>query len=210
MFTFHYGRTRRAKTAFNLKNVDPVIRYFIISDILMIGAMGLISPIFAIFVVDNIKDAGIEVVGIAQMIYLLTSSLTQVPIASFIDKIKGELDDFWVMLIGSILSSLVLFMYIFVETPAGLYWVQFFFGLTYALSTPTWLAIFSRHLDQKHEGIEWGFYRMLTDLSCAGAAAIGGLVAFRYGFDSLFVLTGILSLLGSFMLIATYYKMRKR
>ncbi len=206
---FQPKKPKKLKSAFSLNKINPVVRYFILSDILLIGALGLINPIFAVFVVENIKGATLEVVGISQMIYLLTSSVLQVPIANIIDKIKGERDDFWVMFIGTLLSSFVIFLYVFVSTPNQLYFVQFLYGITFALTVPTWFAIFSRHLDEKHEGMEWGMYKMLTDLGSAAAAALGGFIAFKFGFNYLFISVGLISIVGSLFLLGSYHKIRK-
>src|SRR4030042_4678138 len=84
-----------------LKGISKVIKILTMSDILMMGGFGLLSPIFAVFITDTIQGGNVEVVGIATTIYLLTKSLCQLFAAEIIDKIKGERDDFWSMFIGS-------------------------------------------------------------------------------------------------------------
>lgn len=73
-----------------LKDVNPVIRFLIISDTVIMGAAGLLGPIFAIFVEDYIVGGNEAVAGIAAAIYLFTKSLMQIPVAHMIDRIKRE------------------------------------------------------------------------------------------------------------------------
>ncbi|MFH1427605.1 MAG: MFS transporter, partial [Patescibacteria group bacterium] len=165
-----------------LKEVNSVIRILTLSDLVMLSGIGLIAPIFAIYITDQIVGATIEVVGIAAAIYLISESIFQIPAAAFIDKIKGERDDFWSLLISSLLFSIIPLFYIIINQPWQLYILQFFYGLIAAVTGPAWYAIFTRHIDKNHEGIEWGIYRTLTSLGAAAAASLGGFIAFRYSF----------------------------
>ena len=177
------------------------IKTLTISDIFIISSFGLIAPIFAIFVEDTIVGGNIEIAGFATMVFLLSKSLIQLPLARLIDRTKGEQDDFWFMLLGSIATSLVPLFYLFVTTPNQLYLIQFFYGASQAITFPSWLAIFTRHIDKNKEAVEWGTYYTLTDLSHAGAAALGGIIAYHFGFTPLFLLISLLSFIGSFWLL---------
>lgn len=197
------------KGYFSLKEISPVIRFLTISDFLLIGGWGLMSPIFAIFIVDSIKGGSIEVVGVATAVYLITKSLAQIPMGFFIDKVRGERDDYRWLIIGSLLFSVVPLLYLIVDTPLGLYIVQFFYGIAAAMTFPSWYAIFTRHMDKNKEGIEWGIYNTLVDLSAAGAAAIGGLIAAAFGFVALFVIVSIFSFIGASFLFMVAKNMKK-
>lgn len=188
--------------------INPVIRFLTISDFLIISSFGLILPIFAIFVTKHIEGGNTEVAGIASAIYLITKSIGQIPIARFIDKIKGEKDDFWVLFTGSILFSLIPLAYVFISTPFQLYTVQFFYGFMVAMAYPTWRAIFTRHIDRNKEGIEWGVYQTLIDFGAAVSALAGGFMAYRFGFTPLFLTVSIFSLIGSLFLLFISKEMR--
>ncbi len=193
---------------FSIKKINSVIRFLTISDFLIISGFGLISPIFAIFIIDSIEGGSIEVVGIATMVYLLTKSLGQIPAAYLVDKIKGERDDFWAMILGSILYSFIPVVYLFVSSPMELYIVQFFYGLLVAFTFPSWYAIFTRHIDKDREGLEWGVYNTLIDLGAAAAAAMGGFLAAKFGFNYLFIIVAAISLVGSLFLAFIYKNMK--
>lgn len=192
---------RRFKNAILLKSVNVVVRLLIVSDILMImSRWGLIAPIFAIYITKHIDGGNLEVVGIATTIYLLSKSLLQIPASAVLDRIKGERDDFLAIVIGSLVMTIIPIFYVFIDSPWQLYAVQFVYGLAAAFAFPSWMAIFTRHIDKEREGMEWGMYFTFTDLSTAVAAALGGVVAYRYGFNSLFVVAGIISFLGIIVL----------
>ncbi|OGF25846.1 hypothetical protein A2331_04615 [Candidatus Falkowbacteria bacterium RIFOXYB2_FULL_34_18] len=184
-----------------LKSVNKIIRILTVSDLIILSGYGLISPIFAIYIADSIKGGTVEVIGIASAIYLLSKSLGQIPIATTIDKIKGEKDDFWFLFSGSILFSLIPLLYLIINAPWQLYIIQALYGFADGIVLPSWYAIFTRHIDKDHEGLEWGIYRTLTDLGGAGAASIGGFLAFRFGFSNLFIVISILSFIGTMFLL---------
>lgn len=194
-----------------LRDINPVIRFLIISDTVLIGAAGLLGPIFALFVEDFIVGSNEAVVGLAAGIYLFTKSVLQIPIANFIDRIRGEKDDFWLMFIFTILIALMPLLYLVISTPLELYIVQFFLGLCTAFTFPTYMAIFTRHIDVQKEGTEWGVYFTLTDLTSAVLASVGGYIAVSEGFTNLILTVVILSLFGSFLLwpVRPYLRMPK-
>lgn len=194
-----------------LQDINPVIRFLIISDTVFVGAAGLLGPIFALFIEDFIQGGNEAVAGLAAGIYLFTKSILQIPIAHFIDKVRGEKDDFWLMFVCTIMISLIPLLYLVINTPYQLYAVQFLLGVFTAFTFPTYMAIFTRHIDKKKEGTEWGMYFTLTDLVSAAFAAVGGYLAATQGFPVLIIAVVTISVLGSLLLwpIKPYLKMSK-
>ena len=184
--------------------INKVIRILVLGDIMFFSAFGLIGPIFAIFVTNQIAGATIATVGFAATINLLTRALLQMPVARYIDRHKGEKDDFFFMVAGSTLISIVPFIYLFVETPIHLYMAQIVLGIGGALTNPGWFAIFTRHIDKGKEGTEWTLENVGIGLVSAGAAALGGIFAERFGFHNLFLTVGVLSLVGLIIQISLY------
>lgn len=183
-----------------LKDINPVIRFLILSDAVIIGASGLLGPIFALFIEDFIQGGNEAVAGLAASIYLFSKSILQIPIAHFIDKIRGEKDDFWLMFICTFIIALIPLLYLVIDTPLQLYLVQFLLGLFTAFTFPTYMAIFTRHIDKEKEGTEWGLYFTLTDVTSASLAAVGGYLAVSQGFPSLIITVVTVSLIGSLLL----------
>ena len=196
-----------AKRSLSLKDyflldINVVIRYLILSDTVLSGAIGLLGPIFALFINDFITSENSEVVaGIAAAVFLFTKSVMQIPIADFIDRVRGEKDDFWILVIFTILIGIIPLAYLFINTPLQLYMVQFILGIFTAFTFPTYMAIFTRHIDKSKEGTEWGIYFTTTDLTSAVFAALGGFVASSQGFPTLIILVVIISVAGGLLLL---------
>lgn len=183
-----------------LKDMNPIIRLLIISDTIFVGAVGLLGPVFALFIEDFIKGGNAAVAGLAAGIYLFTKSIFQIPIAHYIDKTRGERDDFWLMFIFTVLIAFIPLLYLIITTPPQLYIVQFVLGLFTAFTFPTYMAIFTRHIDKEKEGTEWGIYFTLTDLTSAAFAAVGGYIATVQGFPTLIITVVIVSFIGAMLL----------
>ena len=198
------------KRSLKKKLVDnKIIRTLILSDIFIISGFGLVSPILAVFFTEQIQGGDVKVAGLASTVYLITKSLLILPVGRFIDRKKGEKDDFYAMVLGSTLTSFVPFSYLFISSPAQVYLVQMLYGLGEALSYPSWLAIFTRHVGSKKTGFTWGLYYTMTDVFGAITAGVGGAIASHLGFRPLFMVVGTMSLVGSSVLLLFYKELRK-
>jgi MFS family permease len=177
---------------------SQTVHFLSLSDSMQVAALGLFGPIFAIFISEQIQtDRALEVIGIGTSIFLFTRSIGQIPLAFFIDKIKGERDDFIILLVGNTIFIIVPLLYLLISEPWHLFLIQFIFGLGAALTSPTWLAIFTRHIDKGKEGIEWGVYQTLSDMGGAVAAPIGGFLAAFYGFTVVMICSSLFSVASS-------------
>lgn len=183
-----------------LQDINRVIRLLIVSDTVLMGAAGLLGPIFALFITDFIQGGNEAVAGLAAAIYLLTKSVLQIPIAHFIDRVRGEKDDFWIMFVFTLFIAFIPLLYLVIDTPLELYIVQFLLGFFTAFTFPTYMAIFTRHIDKEKEGTEWGVYFTLTDLTGAALAAVGGYIAVSEGFPALIVTVVVISVIGALLL----------
>ncbi len=192
-----------------LMDVNPVIRFLILSDIVWRSGVGLLTPVFPIFIIERIVGGNELVAGVAATIGLITKGVFQVPAASIIDRIRGEKDDYWMMVCFSFLTLLMPLWHLVLRTPGQLYLVEFFSNLFLAFTFPSFMAIFTRHVDKQKEGTTWGLYFTLTDFAGAAAAAVGGAIALTLGFDTLIIATVSVSILASFLLLPIHGKMRR-
>ena len=95
---------------------------------------------------------------------------------------------------------LVPFIYVFAKGINFIYLAQILYGVGSGLAYPTWLGIWSTHLDRKHESFEWSLYSTLTGLGTAATATVGAVLAQFFGFEVTFIIVGILALVGCFIL----------
>ena len=185
----------------NYLQVNRVIKYLILSDLIFWSGWGLLSPIFAVFVVKNIEGGSLAVVGLASGIYWILKSLLRIPIGIFLDSRKGEEDDFWFLFFGLILSGLVPFGYLMVKNPFHIYLLQILQAFGMAMSLSGWTAIFTRHIDEGKEATEWGLDATFVGLGIGISGILGGMIAQIFGFKTVFILVGILGFLSAILLL---------
>jgi MFS family permease len=161
----------------------------------------MFSPFLVLYVKEFITGGDEIVVGIALSIYLVSRSLLQIPVATFIDKVKGEKDDYALLITFSFIAGLLNLALLAINQVWQLFLFEFLIGLATAVTYPSYMAIFTRHIDKHMEGTEWGVYYTFTDLGGAILATLGGFVAKSYGLSNLVILTTSLCLLGSTFLI---------
>lgn len=195
-----------------LREINPIIRFLILSDVLILGALGLLAPVFAFFIEGFIDGGNAAVAGISAAIFLATKSIAQIPLAHTIDRIRGEKDDFWFLVISSMVTALIPLCYLLINTPGELYFVQFIYGLSTAITTPSFMTIFTKNIDNGKEGVEWGIYYTLADLVGAGMAGLGGFLATTYGYNVLIIVVSMCMFSGSLLLfpIRPYIKNKRK
>jgi len=186
---------------FKKLSLNRVIRYFILSDLLLWGGWGLIGPIFALFVVDRIEGAGLVVVGAAAGIYWVVKSLFQIPVALFLDRHKGERDDFYTLVLSLILVGFTAMAFLLVHSVGGLFLVIFLQAIAFGCYTPSWSALFSRHLEKEHYAFNWSLDSTTIGLASGATAFLGGALARFFGFSTVFILASILAFASAFLLI---------
>ncbi|HOC96371.1 MAG TPA: MFS transporter [bacterium] len=195
------SQKKQSEAPLSLEGVNKVIKVLIYSDILISGGFGLVAPIFAIFIINNIYGATLEVIGISTAIYLITRSLTQLVVSEIIEKIQGEEDDFYFEFIGTIMSSLIYLFFPLIINVPQLYMAEIILGVSSAMTYPSWVAIFSRHADKGEGSREWAIHDILIDVVLSLTAVIGAVVVSNFGFQFIFLIIGTLGMVGSIVLI---------
>ncbi len=172
------------------------------ADFLLISATGFISPISAVYITTHIAGATIATVGFVTTLFWVVKSAVQVPVAAYADAKPGERDDYMLMVAGSVIMAIVpLLYYFFIREVWQVFAVEALNGIGYAMSVPTWLAIFTRHIDKHRESSEWTLHSNAVGLGFAATAAIGGVLADRFGFKVLFLLLSAFTFLGIIALL---------
>ncbi|MFH0739890.1 MAG: MFS transporter [bacterium] len=172
---------------------------------------GLFSPILAVFVTNFIFGATLKTVGFAVALFAVAKSIVQIPLARRLDKKIGEKDDFYVMLIGGIISILYAFGFIFIKSSLHLYILSAIGGIGAAFLLAAYYGIFARHVDRGSEGFEWSLYSTVgLTISVAIGSAIGGILADTFGFKVIFLMAGFLSVLATFLLLFLYPFLKKK
>lgn len=181
---------------------NRIAKVLILSDLSFWAGWGLIAPIFAIFVIEKIQGGTMLVVGISSAIYWITNSLFRIPAGILLDTIPSEKDDYFFLVLGLFMASIIPLGYIFAKLPIHVYILQFLHGLAVAISLSGWSAIFTRHIDKGRESTDWGLDTTAIGIGMGVAGALGSWIADTFGFVFVFILVSILGLIGvSFLLV---------
>ncbi|MFH1423862.1 MAG: MFS transporter [Candidatus Nealsonbacteria bacterium] len=180
--------------------INKVIRTLISTDILLQGGWGLIGPIFAIFLTKQLQGGSLEMVGFVAATYWITKSVVQPFIAHALDVKGGERDDFKLLILGMFLANLVPLGYFFSTQIWHIFLLEFFRGLAMACVIPTWLGIFTRHVDKGWEAFSWSLESTGIGFAAGFAGAFGGILAAAVGFKTVFILASIFGLTASSLL----------
>jgi MFS family permease len=185
-------------------NVNFIVRILVLSDFFLFFSVGLLSPIYAVFILDRIEGATLEIVGIATAVYWTSRVVSVIPLSRLMDKIKGEKDEYYLMLLGTFFISALPLCYIFITQAWQVYIVQFFNAVAFSLVIPAWRVIFTKNMDKNRVGFEWSLDDVGVGLATAIAAALGSMVAERMGFEYLFIFIFLVGFSSVLVLLLLY------
>jgi len=172
------------------KKMRKILKILIASDAIYYTGFGLVAPIFAIFLKENLIGGSVVAVGIAATIYILVKSIVQLPIAKYVDKHRHKAN---LLILGSFIMVSVPFLYILSTHVKHIYCIQLLYGLASGITYPSWVSLFSTHLSRRREGFEWSVYSTCIGISTAVAAYLGAYIAHSFGFNVLFYVIGALA-----------------
>lgn len=190
--------------------INRVIKVLTSTESVFEFAYGLVTPVFAIFIVQSIENGTAQVAGTAVAVYWFVKSALRIPIAWFLDKKDGEYDDFYSMISGFFIYSICLFLFNFASTPTHVYLIQALTGIGGALAFTPWYGFFTRHIDKSHENFEWSISVSLTGFGISLAGFLAGVITDKLGFAFIFTAGGIISLLATSLLFLVGKNLKKR
>lgn len=190
--------------------INHVVRVLVAADFFVNAGFSVFAPVLAIFITQQIAGGTIGTVGFAAAITQIFKISFQLPIAKILDRNHGEYDDFYSLMFGSFLIAAVPFLYLFARDIAHVYIIHAIYGTGIAFVVPPWYAIFSRHLDQYRASFEWSLDSTSIGIAAAAAAAVGGVLADKFGFSFVFFAGGCLAVFGGAMQILIYNHLKRR
>ena len=182
-----------------MEKINPKLLLLIFSDILILSSFGLIGPIFAVFITNNLVGGTLVTAGLATTIFLVVKSVIQMPLSRyFIDKEKHKTHS---LLVGTLMIISVPFIYAGAKEVYTIFIAQAIYGFGAALAYPAWFSLFTTYIDSKHKGFEYTLWSTGVGVGSAITAYIGAEVAVFLGFKYLFFLVGAIALLEFILLI---------
>lgn len=181
--------------------IGRLVRYFVISDFFLLAGWGFIDPVFSVFIIEKVAGGTLAAVGIAAGIYWILRSALEIPIANYIDKTPGEHDDFMALIGGLFLVGFSAIAMIWVTQIWELYLVHAVHAIAFALYFASWPTIFSRHLDKNHIAFDWTLDSTAAGVGAGIAGLLGGVIAEKFGFTTIFLMAGSLAFIAAFILL---------
>jgi MFS family permease len=191
-------------------HINSVIESLLLSDLLVFFGLGLITPIFAIFITEQVHGGTLEAVGLATAIYAVVRCLTTIPLSRYMDRTDGERDEFHFMIIGTLCAAIIPLFYIQVTEIWQVYVLEALYGLSQSMAIPGWRIIFTNHIDGGQVGYEWSLEDIMIGLGTAVAAYLGAIIANHYGFTAVFVCMSVVSVMGTLLLLPIRAEMKSK
>lgn len=180
-------------------SINKIIKTLIGADLIFLSAFGLITPIFAVFITEQIEGGDVKVVGFAAAVYWILKSILQIPIGRFLDRKRGERDDLYFLILGYIVVAIVPFGYIFSFLPWHIYILEGIYAVGMAMAIPAWAAIFTRHIDKGKEAFEWSIESSALSFGVGLTGALGGILVSKFGFNAVFAMVGFFAIIGALL-----------
>ena len=170
-----------------MKKFNKAIKILLVTNGLTLVAGAMLGPIYALFVEEiggDLLDA-----SYAFGVFAFVAGVVTLISGRFTDKIEeNEL----ILVAGYAIMGIGFFGYIFVNSIFLLLIVQAIIGLGEAIYGPAFDVIYSKHLDKKKAGREWGAWEAINYFTTAFGAVAGGILVTLFGFNIIFVAMGLL------------------
>lgn len=181
--------------------VNNSLRALFAINSIFVFASQLLGPLFAVFVMKI--DGGVMLISLATSTQLLSSTFFLVLVSKWGVRVKERE---YLLAGGYLLRAVGWLGYIFVSTPLGLVLLQLVFGLGDALGTPSFNAIFAKHVRSDNDIAMYADWSVISNLIMALGMIIGGVMVTVWGFEVLF---GVMSAIAMISFTAVMVLPRK-
>ena len=175
--------------------LNSIVEAFIISETFFWSAWNFVTPIFAIFVINNIKGGNVQIAASAFSACLIARVVFEIISGKYLRN-KAEKYKLYLTILGMILMSISYIGFAFSHSIISLFLFYILIGIGFGIVSPAKYSLFTEHLDKDKATTEWSLYDAITLMGIASATALGGFIASLYGFTFLFILASVVNLLG--------------
>lgn len=165
---------------------DPIVKAFIVSECFFCSGWNFITPLFAIFVVENVTRGSIEAAAGGYSIFLISRVVFELICGRFFAH-ASDRKKLAVVIFGFFIISLAYLGFAFSKDILQIFIFYIILGAGIGLSTPAKNSVFSVHLDKNKEATEWSIADATSAICMALSTALGGFIAATYGFQALFL-----------------------
>ncbi|MCA9385382.1 MFS transporter [Candidatus Dojkabacteria bacterium] len=162
--------------------LNSSLRILLATNSLILLAGAMLAPIYALFVEDiggSLMDA-----SIAGGIFALFAGVTTFISGKISDSFKeNEL----IIVLGYVIVGIGFLSYLWANSIVALFIIQALIGIGEAIYSPAFDAVYSKHLDTKSAGTQWGAWESMNYFTSAIGAIVGGSIVTIFGFNTLFI-----------------------
>lgn len=164
-------------------------------------AAGLFAPFYAVFIKEI--GGGAFIAGSSYSIYAIAAGLLILASSKLENRV---VDTQKLVVLGYFLSTIGFFGYTLVEYPWQMFAVQGIVGLATAVRSPAFDEVYSRNLDEGKYAYEWGIWESMYWIVSGISAIIAGYIIQVSSFETLFVIMGVMSLIGTVISAVLIYR----
>lgn len=161
---------------------NPALRALLVSDALILTAVAMLAPIYALYVTDiggSIFDAGLTAAALA-----FGAGVMSIIAGRYIDTQPNKR---LVLVGGYLVVGIGFLLYTQVTSVLFLGLIQLFIGLMQPFYQTAFDTLYSTHLDTAKVAREWGWWEATKYFTTAAGAIVGSLIVVQFGFDGLFI-----------------------
>lgn len=178
--------------------INRSLKVLFILNSIFVFAGSLLGPLYAIYV--SKIDSKIISVSLTWAVFMFSSTLFMYFVSKYGDRLKEQE---YLLAGGYLIRCLAWIGYIFVSNLTGIIVLQVALGFGEALGSPSWNAIFAKHLDERREMMDYSSWNIISNLMIAAATVVGGIIVTYLGFNFLFVTMSLLALISFIGLLIT-------
>lgn len=175
--------------------LNSKIKSLLYADAFWFFGEGMLGPLFAIFA-GRIGGDILEITW-AWATYLIVAGI----LIMFIGHLSDRVNKHKLVFYGYIFNAIFTFSYLLVNSPIHLFIVQIGLGISAAMATPTWNALYAQYGNKSQHGLEWGLADGTSQLFTGLSIIIGGLIVVNLSFNILFIVMGLIQMIAVILLI---------
>ena len=169
------------------------LKLLLLFDVFFMVAAGMLGPIYAVYV-EHIGGDILDI-GYSWALFSVFAGVLTLVMGK-IEEYKSRIN---MAILGYFIKIPCFIAYAFISHPYQLFIVQIILGISAAIGTPAYDALFSRALKKGKESFEWGLWEFSYQISSAGSAIIGSFIVQFFGFKTLFSTMALLATVGLIM-----------
>ncbi len=175
--------------------VNPVVIAIMLADTILWSAWNLTGPIFAVFMLTQIKGGTVEAAATGYSIYLIGRVIFELLSAKFLMG-KSDTTKFIVTVVGMVSITIAYIGFAYSPSVFSVFFFYFVLGGGIGFATPAKSSLFATHLDHKKEATECGVTDAVAYVAMAGTTILGGVISTQWGFTALFLIAAAFNLAG--------------